>query len=69
MAAEAGLSLTRMAVAWVLGHPAVTSAIVGASRPDQLDESLAAAGAPIDPGLKTGLDELTAAFRRGDDPR
>ncbi|MDP3174254.1 MAG: aldo/keto reductase [Phenylobacterium sp.] len=42
-AAEAGMSMTTMAVAWVLSHPAITSAIIGASRPEQLADSLAAA--------------------------
>ena len=38
-----GRSLVTTAVAWVLAQPGITSAIVGASRPEQLDESLAAA--------------------------
>jgi len=38
LAAAAGMSMAQMAVAWVLAHSAITSAIVGASRPDQLDE-------------------------------
>ena len=37
-----GHSLTQVAVAWVLAQPGITSAIVGASRPDQLDGSLPA---------------------------
>ncbi len=41
-------SLTRVAVAWVLGRPGVTSAIVGASRPEQLDDSLAAVDLVLD---------------------
>ena len=43
IARGAGLSLTTLAVAWVLAHPAVTSPIIGASRPDQLDDTIAAA--------------------------
>jgi aryl-alcohol dehydrogenase-like predicted oxidoreductase len=46
--APRGKSLTTMAVAWVLAQPGVTSAIVGASRPEQLDDSLAAADARPD---------------------
>src|SRR5262249_18319581 len=38
-----GKSLVQVAVAWVLAQPGITSAIVGASRPEQLDESLKAA--------------------------
>jgi aryl-alcohol dehydrogenase-like predicted oxidoreductase len=43
-----GKSLVQVAVAWVLAQPAVTSAIVGASRPEQLDESLAAVNLKLD---------------------
>ncbi|WP_438043336.1 aldo/keto reductase [Sorangium sp. So ce128] len=67
--AEAGQSLTTVAVAWVLANPAVTSAIIGASRPDQLDATLAAAELSLDPQLKARLDEATAEFRHGDSPR
>jgi aryl-alcohol dehydrogenase-like predicted oxidoreductase len=38
-----GRSLVQVAVAWVLAQPGITAAIVGASRPEQLDDSLAAA--------------------------
>jgi aryl-alcohol dehydrogenase (NADP+) len=69
LAAEAGLPLVRLALAWVLAHPAVTSAIVGASRPDQLDELLRAGEKPLDAGLKEQLDDLTREYRRGDDSR
>jgi aryl-alcohol dehydrogenase-like predicted oxidoreductase len=44
IAAEAGLTLTQFALAWVLRQPNVASAIVGASRPDQIDENAAASG-------------------------
>lgn len=42
LAAEAGMSLVPLAVAWVLAHPAITAPIIGASRPEQLDDVLAA---------------------------
>jgi aryl-alcohol dehydrogenase-like predicted oxidoreductase len=69
IAAEAGMSMVQLALAWVLAHPAVTSPIIGASRPDQLDEAIAALGKTLDPGLKARLDELTADYRLGDDIR
>ena len=69
LAAEAGISLVTLAVAWVLAHPAVTAPIIGASQPDQLDDSLAAAAYQLDPALKTRLDELTHEYRMGDAPR
>ena len=43
-----GKSLVKVAVAWVLAQPGITAAIVGASRPEQLDESLAAADVKLD---------------------
>ena len=66
LADEAGLSLTTMAVGWVLANPTITSAIVGASRPEQLADSVAAADKALDPQLKDRLDELTREFRFGD---
>jgi len=69
LAAEAGLSMVEMSVAWVLAHPAVTSPIIGASRPDQLDDSLRAADKPLDPVLKERLDELTHPYRMVDAAR
>jgi aryl-alcohol dehydrogenase (NADP+) len=69
LADKAGVSLTTMAVQWVLANPTVTSAIVGASRPEQLADSLAAAETPLDPALKEELDQLTAPYRQGDAPR
>ena len=64
-----GKPLARMAVAWVLAHPAITAPIVGASRPEQLDDVLPAVEKGIDATLKAQLDELTREYRWGDDPR
>jgi aryl-alcohol dehydrogenase-like predicted oxidoreductase len=69
LAGEAGIDMVSLAVAWVLANPAVTAPIVGASRPEQLDASLAALEAPLDPELKSRLDELTHEYRMGDAPR
>ena len=69
LAAEAGASLTTLAVAWTLANPAITAPLLGASRPEQLDDSLAAATYRLDPALKEKLDALTAEYRRGDAPR
>ena len=43
--------------------------MLGASQPQQLDATLAAAEYVLDPGLKQRLDELTAEYRKGDAPR
>jgi 1-deoxyxylulose-5-phosphate synthase len=67
--AESDLSLTRAALAWVLAKPAITAPIIGASRPEQLQESLKALGDRLDPELERRLDELTIDYRRGDADR
>jgi len=69
IAAEAGVSLVTLSVAWVLAHKAITAPIIGASKPAQLDSSLAAAEYAIPGDLKHQLDELTHEYRMGDAPR
>jgi aryl-alcohol dehydrogenase-like predicted oxidoreductase len=61
--------LVTLSVAWVLANRAITAPIIGASRPEQLDASLAAASYALDPGLKGYLDDLTYEYRLGDAPR
>lgn len=63
IAEEAGMPLVTMAVAWCLAQPAVTAPIVGASRPEQLDASIAALDVTLDPELMTRIDELTTGYR------
>ncbi|MBS0448347.1 MAG: aldo/keto reductase [Proteobacteria bacterium] len=69
LAHEAGVALATLAVAWVMANPTITAPLLGASRPDQLDLTLAAADYKIDAGLKQRLDDLTASYRKGDAPR
>jgi aryl-alcohol dehydrogenase-like predicted oxidoreductase len=69
IAKESGMELVTLAVAWVLANPAITTPIIGASKPDQLKASIAAAGVKLDAGLKARLDELTHEFRMGDAAR
>jgi aryl-alcohol dehydrogenase-like predicted oxidoreductase len=69
IAEDAGLKAATLAVAWVMHNPAITAPIIGASRPDQLDDTLAAAEVKLDAGLLSRLDELTRDFRRGDATR
>jgi aryl-alcohol dehydrogenase-like predicted oxidoreductase len=64
IAAEAGLSLAQFALAWVLREPNVASAIVGASRPEQLAENAAASGARVDPALFARAEAIVAEARR-----
>ena len=69
LAKEAGLSMTTLAVAWVLANPAITSPIIGASRPSQLADNLAAVETPLSADLKKKLDELTHEWRAVDAER
>ncbi|UJW36107.1 aldo/keto reductase family protein [Saccharothrix sp. AJ9571] len=58
LAAEAGLSLAQLAVAWVLQNPNVASAIIGASRPEQVHENVKAAGVKLDADLLAKMDDI-----------
>ncbi len=69
IARDAGMTLPQMAVAWVLAHPAITAPIIGASRPEQLEDTIKAASTPLSPELKRTLDTMTAQYRRGDAAR
>ena len=69
VAEKVGVPLTTLAVQWVLANPVITSPIVGASRPEQLAASVAAAETPLADDVKQQLDELTAVYRQGDHDR
>jgi aryl-alcohol dehydrogenase-like predicted oxidoreductase len=64
IAAKAGCTLTQFSLAWVLREPNVASAIVGASRPDQLAENAAASGLAIDPALFAEAEAVVADLPR-----
>src|SRR5260370_3167056 len=59
IAKQHGTPITTLSVAWVLANPAITSVILGASRVEQLSDTLAAADGKLDSPLKTRLDEVT----------
>jgi 1-deoxyxylulose-5-phosphate synthase len=69
VASEIGEPLTKVSVAWVLANPDITSAILGASRPDQLDETLVAVDLELAGSLKAELDDITHEYRWGDSAR
>ena len=58
VADKAGLSLTHLAMAFVLAHPGVTSAIIGPRTMEQLDDLLAGVEATVDDELLDRLDEI-----------
>ena len=58
LADQAGLSLAQLAIAWVLSNPNVSSAIIGASRPEQVRDNAAAAGRTLDADLLKAIDDV-----------
>ncbi len=58
IADDLGLTMAQMALAWVLQEENVASAITGASRPDQIDDNVAASGVAIDDGVMAMIDEV-----------
>jgi len=64
LAAEAGCALSQFALAWVLREPNVASAIVGVSRPEQLEDNAAASGLAVDAALFQRAEEIAAGLRR-----
>jgi aryl-alcohol dehydrogenase-like predicted oxidoreductase len=57
-AEQVGLSLAQLAVAWVLANPAVSSAIIGATRPDQVSENVKASGQKLSADVLAKIDEV-----------
>jgi aryl-alcohol dehydrogenase-like predicted oxidoreductase len=58
IADEVGLSLAQLAVAWVLQNQNVASAIIGATRPEQVTENVKAAGVTLDTDVLKKIDEV-----------
>lgn len=58
IAEEAGLSMAQLAVAWTLQNNNVASAIIGASRPEQVQDNAAASGIKLDDELVAKIDEV-----------
>jgi aryl-alcohol dehydrogenase-like predicted oxidoreductase len=58
LAEQAGLTMAQLAVAWVLQNPNVSSAIVGATRPEQLVDNVKAAGVKLEADLLKAIDEV-----------
>ena len=57
IADDLGLTMAQLALAWVLQEENVASAITGASRPDQIDDNVAASGVALDGAVMAGIDE------------
>ncbi len=66
LADEAGLSMAGLALAWVLQEDNVAAAIIGASRPEQVRDNVAAVGVRLDPELKRRMDDILAPITETD---
>jgi aryl-alcohol dehydrogenase-like predicted oxidoreductase len=62
IADEVGLSMAQLAVAWVLQNDNVASAIIGATRPDQVAENVKAAGVKLDADVLKKIDDVLDGF-------
>jgi aryl-alcohol dehydrogenase-like predicted oxidoreductase len=59
IADSVGLTMPQLAVAWVLQNPNVSSAIVGATRPEQVRDNVKASGVKLDADTLKAIDEVT----------
>jgi aryl-alcohol dehydrogenase-like predicted oxidoreductase len=58
VADEAGLTMAQLAIAWVLQNDNVAAAIVGASRPEQVESNVEAAGVRLEGSVMSAIDEV-----------
>ncbi len=66
IAAEAGLTMPQLAIAWVLQNPGVAAALVGASRPSQLDDTVKASGVKLDEDTMNAIDQVLSEVSNKD---
>ncbi len=58
IAEKAGITMAQMSIAWVLQHKNVASAIIGATRPEQLDDNVKAAGVVLEADTLKAIDKV-----------
>jgi aryl-alcohol dehydrogenase-like predicted oxidoreductase len=68
VADELGLTPAQLALAWVLREDNVASAIIGATRPEQVEDNAAASGVELDPATLERIDEILGDSVRWDGP-
>ena len=66
IADEAGLTMAQLSIAWVLQNKNVASAIMGASRPEQIEKNVAAAGVKLDTGIMEKIDAAIGSLAERD---
>jgi aryl-alcohol dehydrogenase-like predicted oxidoreductase len=65
IAAELGLTLAQLALAWVLRQPNVSSAIIGASRPEQVSDNAKASGVRLDDDTLARVEAIMRPVAQG----
>jgi aryl-alcohol dehydrogenase-like predicted oxidoreductase len=58
VADELGITLAQLAIAWVLHEPNVASAIIGASRPEQVEDNVGGIGVELDDSTLARIDDI-----------
>ncbi|RLV54603.1 aldo/keto reductase [Aeromicrobium phragmitis] len=58
IAEQQGMTMAQLAIAWVLSHDNVAGAIIGASRPEQVESNVEAAGRTLEPEVLDAIDEV-----------
>ncbi|MUH49422.1 MAG: aldo/keto reductase, partial [Actinobacteria bacterium] len=66
IAEEAGLSMSQLAIAWVLQNPNVSSAIMGATKPSQVKENVKASGIKLDASIMRAIDDALGLLPQKD---
>ena len=58
LAEKAGLTMAQLAIAWVLQHDFISSAIIGATRPEQVRDNVVASGVTLEPEIMAAIDTV-----------
>jgi aryl-alcohol dehydrogenase-like predicted oxidoreductase len=66
IADSVGLSMSQLAIAWVLQNDNVSSAIMGATKPSQVKENVKAAGVKLDSSVMTAIDKALGSLPERD---
>ncbi|KGE20241.1 aldo/keto reductase [Paenibacillus wynnii] len=66
IAADLGHSPTALSLAWLMGRPAVSTVIVGATKVEQLKENLKSISISLDQHTLDNLDQASSSFRHGE---
>ena len=66
IADEAGLTMAQLSIAWVLQNPNVAAAIIGASRPEQVESNVKAAGVKLEPAVMKQIDDAIGSVAETD---